>query len=650
MPRNEEATNLEGRAILGYDLTKYIDSGASADVYRAERDGRVFALKLYRAWVTDGDPVGHRRAREISALRALDHPHVCRYEASDIVIVDAKDRHVLVMEFIEGESLTEAIKRTGALSPETFRPRALELLDAVRAMHATGVTHRDIKPDNVRVEATTGRYVLVDFGVVGNLENAEADRLTDSQTFLGTTQWSAPEWLFRDPPEAASSPMIDVYGVGLTFYYMLTGGEPFGDVKNWAQLVDAVRTRHISFKPIGFPRRTQTVLQSMIWKKPDIRPTIDEASAALVDADAPTSASRPTVATLKELLGSSVEEAAMFRAQRLSRQANVTILEEAAYRVQQSIEAAIANHDVSKIGAFDWVESSRIDNAGVMRTFFGADDQSPASGLRAVDLAPGDGAAARGGTIAFSLAGTPEDCTGAWILGTIMPETKQRRWSPRTVDRFLGTATAVEREMRTDASGLVDRLVEALVGANADPPVEDNSFVEVLRLGVAGLSVTASHIATHFVLESDDGAHRPRPALDDVQKLVRTSDGRLREAIEELEARKFVEQVGDGTFLPGFVGELWPKPLLFSELDGHFKDWTPRDDARTLAHALLNHSGHVRSEVLAKQLGWQRRRLNPALYLLEHYGACEWSKELTQIWIRVSICRNSRTAAFARGE
>ena len=201
-------------------------------VYKAEdqRLERIVALKVIREF--DGD--SSRRSRfwqEARAAAQVAHPNACRiYD-----IAEVQDRLVLVMEFIEGETLGQRIER-GPLPAQEAGQIALALLSALEAFHNSGIVHRDLKPGNIVL--SNGGTKLLDFGIAKHVPvNASQETLatlagaTMPGVFLGTPRYASPEQ-FRGRPVDARS---DLFSMGAILFEMLTGqppfpGESFGEI------------------------------------------------------------------------------------------------------------------------------------------------------------------------------------------------------------------------------------------------------------------------------------------------------------------------------------------------------------------------------------------------------------------------------------
>lgn len=201
-------------------------------VYKAEdqRLERIVALKVIREF--DGDT--SRRSRfwqEARAAAQVAHPNACRiYD-----IAEVQDRLVLVMEFIEGDSLAKRLER-GPLPAQEAGQIALALLSALEAFHNSGIVHRDLKPGNIVL--SNGGTKLLDFGIAKHVPvNASEETLatlagaTMPGVFLGTPRYASPEQ-FRGWPVDARS---DLFSMGAILFEMLTGqppfpGESFGEI------------------------------------------------------------------------------------------------------------------------------------------------------------------------------------------------------------------------------------------------------------------------------------------------------------------------------------------------------------------------------------------------------------------------------------
>ncbi len=210
-------TSLNGR----YRLEARIGAGGMSTVYRATDVTleRQVAIKLMnREVATDSDQL-ERFRREARAVAQLSHPHI-------VGVIDAGEdgdpdhpRPYIVLEYVEGETLKERIRRNGRLPIPEAVAYAIEIARALGAAHARHIVHRDVKPQNVLIDQE-GSAKVTDFGIARTLEE---DGLTADGRVLGTTDYVSPEQALGRPVTGQS----DLYSVGIVLYEMLTGEVPF---------------------------------------------------------------------------------------------------------------------------------------------------------------------------------------------------------------------------------------------------------------------------------------------------------------------------------------------------------------------------------------------------------------------------------------
>jgi tRNA A-37 threonylcarbamoyl transferase component Bud32 len=273
--------NIIGTTIAECRIERFCGNGAAGHVYEATQRNRRVAMKIYKEWLFEQDAAAQdARIERESDIRRIDHPNVCKVFGHGRVMLRGIERRYLVMEFIDGDSLDAAIRSGLFRDWRAFVDAALQLVAGLAALHAAESVHRDIKPANIMLERTTGRLVVTDFGVVADLEATTL--LTQGHEFLGTIHYAAPEWLYRQPQEAAHHPAVDVYSLGATFLEMATGDAPFGDIRNRHQLAEAVRRQIPSVNtPPSYPREIASVVREMLAKAPEMRPTLQQIRSAL---------------------------------------------------------------------------------------------------------------------------------------------------------------------------------------------------------------------------------------------------------------------------------------------------------------------------------------------------------------------------------
>jgi serine/threonine protein kinase len=216
-----------GTDVAGFEVLEERGSGGFGTVYKARRGGRLFALKLIRL-----QGAGEWGEREVDILRKLRHPHVVGFRGCGYW-PDAAPRFLfIVMEYVEGVAL-DAWARASNPSARELVHKLLPLVEALGAVHAAGVVHRDVKESNILVRQEDGQPVLVDFG---SGAYAEARRITEGVLPPGTAEYRGPEaWRFAlaDTAESDSGsyqpgPEADLWALGIILYRLLTGVLPFG--------------------------------------------------------------------------------------------------------------------------------------------------------------------------------------------------------------------------------------------------------------------------------------------------------------------------------------------------------------------------------------------------------------------------------------
>ncbi|MFD8154005.1 serine/threonine-protein kinase [Streptomyces sp. NPDC059720] len=157
-----------------------------------------------------------RTLREARAVAQLSHPHIIVVHD----VVEDDERPYIVMELVEGGTLADRLAGQGPVDAAEAARIGVDLLGALRAAHASGVLHRDLKPDNVLLEAGTDRVVLTDFGIA---QVQGAPTLTENGSFVGSPEYTAPERMsgVRTGPES------DLWSLGALLCAALSGESPF---------------------------------------------------------------------------------------------------------------------------------------------------------------------------------------------------------------------------------------------------------------------------------------------------------------------------------------------------------------------------------------------------------------------------------------
>lgn len=271
------ALNLEaGSLVGGYTLISRLGSGAMGSVWRVRDDGgHQYAMKILRDSLAEEDASGERSRdqltarerlrREAMALQKVRHPGVC-----GIVDMELDDALAfIVTELIEGKNLREDVRTNGRYVGDDLERLGRKLIEAVKAVHAAGIVHRDIKPTNVMV-SNTGP-VLVDFGIA---MGAGESHVTRTGLVMGTPGFIAPEII----DGAESDEMSDWWSVASVLAFAATGEPVFGTKPMMTVLERAAAG---SANLAGLPAGTMAAFRSALNPDRTKRCTPDELLQAI---------------------------------------------------------------------------------------------------------------------------------------------------------------------------------------------------------------------------------------------------------------------------------------------------------------------------------------------------------------------------------
>jgi len=257
----------EQRPIIpGFDIHEHIASGASGALYRAtdQQLGRLVAVKVMHSSVARSKSARHRLQREARAVAAVHHPHVVAVHSTG---EDDQHRPYMVMELIDGLSITQHLAQHGAFLPKTAATIIEQSARGLAAAHTSGLIHRDVKSSNILIERSGGTAKVVDFGLVR--EDTQETQLTMDGMLAGTPAYISPEQIV-DPTTVDGR--TDVYSLGIVLYEMLTGTVPFrGVVRMTLQQVQHSEPQPPRQLNDAIPRDLQTICLRAIEKDPDRR-------------------------------------------------------------------------------------------------------------------------------------------------------------------------------------------------------------------------------------------------------------------------------------------------------------------------------------------------------------------------------------------
>ncbi|MBU6215632.1 MAG: serine/threonine protein kinase, partial [Acidobacteria bacterium] len=263
--------------VLGdrYEIHRHLARGGMAQVYLARDralDRPVAVKELVPEFATDPSFV-ERFRREAQSAARLTHPNV-------VAVYDwgtQDGTYFIVMEYVDGPSLSQLIRRDGALHPRRAAEIASEVAAALGFAHSQGVVHRDVKPGNVLLTAS-GQAKVADFGIARAMSSVD-EELTQTGSVMGTATYFSPEQAQGLPVDARA----DLYSLGVVLYEMVAGRPPFsGDTPL------AIAYKHVQ----DLPARPSTIvpdipvgLEAIIMKLLQKQPLDRYASAEDVRAD-----------------------------------------------------------------------------------------------------------------------------------------------------------------------------------------------------------------------------------------------------------------------------------------------------------------------------------------------------------------------------
>jgi len=236
-----------------YLIGAEVGRGGMAVVYAAEdlRLQRKVALKVLPPDLAFRSDVRERFVREAQTAARLNHPHIVPIYA----VHEAQGMVAFAMALVHGETLAVRLQRESRPAFPVVASVLEQMADALAYAHASGVVHRDIKPDNVLMDRETGRAMLTDFGIARAAESGS--RLTQTGIAVGTPAFMSPEQAMGDKDVDGRS---DLYSVGIVGYLMLTGRLPFEAPNTPAMLM-----KHVSETPLP--------LRSL---RPDVPPALSD--------------------------------------------------------------------------------------------------------------------------------------------------------------------------------------------------------------------------------------------------------------------------------------------------------------------------------------------------------------------------------------
>ena len=258
----EDPQLLAGR----YEFVRFVARGGMSSVYLARdvRLDRPVAVKVLFAGLADNPSFVERFRREALAAARLNHPRIVRVYDSG----QDSGTYFIVMEYIEGQTLSKVLKQEGALTMPTALRIGEDVAEALADAHKQNVIHRDVKPGNIMFTPSSGLKVT-DFGIARAVTGSISD-LTQTGTVMGTATYFSPEQAKGDPADYRT----DIYSLGVVLFEMLAGKPPF-----YGDSPIAVAYQHVNEPPPtlhdvtdgAIPPELSNVVARLLAKRPEDR-------------------------------------------------------------------------------------------------------------------------------------------------------------------------------------------------------------------------------------------------------------------------------------------------------------------------------------------------------------------------------------------
>ncbi|MEP6690321.1 MAG: protein kinase [Gemmatimonadaceae bacterium] len=270
-----EFIDLQGALAGQFSLERELGRGGMGIVYLAREVQleRPVAIKMLPPALSARADLRERFMREARTAAKLSHPNIVPIFQVD----DVGGFVFIVMAFVDGETLTQRVRRMGPLPPHEASRLIQEIAWALAYAHARGVIHRDIKPDNIMIERGSARAFVTDFGIA---HASDTSALTEMGQVMGTAHYMSPEQAAGEPLDGRS----DLYSLGVVAHFALTGQLPFD-----GPTVQSILAKHLTQPPPpvasvnpAVPRSLAQAVDRALAKQPDARYASGEALAEAI--------------------------------------------------------------------------------------------------------------------------------------------------------------------------------------------------------------------------------------------------------------------------------------------------------------------------------------------------------------------------------
>jgi serine/threonine protein kinase len=276
-----------GNLVSGrYRITRFVNRGGMGEVYLAydtELDVQV-ALKTVRPELAMHEAMLSRFKREVQLEREVVHENVCPlYDFARHVKESGDVVHYVTMKYLAGQTLSEYLKSAGPIETAEAVSIAAQIAAALRASHAAGILHRDLKSANVMlVQGADGwQAVVTDFGLARRIRPDEAATISRAGQIMGTLDYMAPELLAGKSASEAS----DVYALGIILFEMVTGRRPYADAEPHVAAYRRSRGAPSAGDATGVPAALHRLIARCLDPDPARRPSVPDIATELRGPD-----------------------------------------------------------------------------------------------------------------------------------------------------------------------------------------------------------------------------------------------------------------------------------------------------------------------------------------------------------------------------
>ena len=280
---------MQGQEINGFVLKKLLGEGGMAEVWYAENEiGKPAAVKILFEKLTRNEQIVERFHNEAVMMVKLKHPNIRQVYGYGYL----NNRHCIVMEYLEGDDLSDMMKKGRRFTDAELRTWWNQIVSALNYTHAQGIVHRDIKPSNIFLDED-GNIKLLDFGIAKMMENSS---LTQTGSLMGTLMYMSPEQV-KDAKNIDYR--TDIYSLAVSFVHLLTGKKPY----NTDTTSDFEIRERIVYTPYDvseLPQEWQGFLAPYLEKEPDKRPALRLFEEVAPMTETTVVSGKPTNATATE--------------------------------------------------------------------------------------------------------------------------------------------------------------------------------------------------------------------------------------------------------------------------------------------------------------------------------------------------------------